>query len=234
MTGGFITDNKTKQNGGAVIGYCRLGQQCAQINISGGTISNNTAEENGGAFFIQGTNSAVYSTLTISDNALIDGNIANKNGGGIYGIAYSKFFIQGGTISNNKSNMSSGIGGGVVVFNNSTVNMTGGNIVGNSGWHGYGMAVMNNSIATMNGGTIANNNGVSGAVALFNNNAGQVSQFILNGGTIRNNISTESGDSAGPIGAWNGSGTSTYTYKSGVVCGNTPKTSYETHNTCPN
>jgi hypothetical protein len=49
-------------------------------------------------------------------------------------------------------------------------------------------------------------------------------KFTLSGGTIKNNKAS----SNGRISAYG-----TYTYNSGVVCGNTPTNSYETATTCP-
>lgn len=79
----------------------------------------------------------------------------------------------------------------------------------------------------MTGGIIKENTCKErGAVTLWNN-----STFILDGGIIRNN---QSALSDGGLFKATGTIESTYTYKSGTFCENTPANQYETSTTCPN
>ena len=230
INGGIIRNNKSHNGGGVFVSTNTDGNFTFSFN--GGVISNNNASNKGGGIYIAGSNSNAnrYPILTVSNNALIDGNEA-INGGGIFTGLYSKLIIQGGTISNNRVSMTTGGGGGIHVSHNSAFTMTGGEIIKNSGWHGYAVMIANNSSFIMSGGSIANNTGVSGAVATWNDYIGNVCQITLDGGIIKNNSST--GQEYGGLGIWQGKGKSTYTYKSGIVCGNTPSSSYETHTTCP-
>ncbi len=95
---------------------------------------------------------------------------------------------------------------------------------------GAGLEVFNYSQVTMNGGEISNNTATSyggGVWIRGNEDADKSANLILNGGTIKNN---NAGIAHGGI--YNGV-SGTYTYKSGVVCGNKPSNSYETSATCP-
>ena len=80
-------------------------------------------------------------------------------------------------------------------------------------------------------GIIENNtSGNGGGVAVAANVSTGKSTIILDGGIIRNNKATTHGGLA----IYNSSSwVGTYIYKSGIVCGNTPTNTYETHAKCP-
>ena len=155
MYGGKITNNHVDvaQNFGGG-GVCL--HSGANFTMYDGEISSNTSAEDGGGVFAIGSNSFVMQGGTISDNkaterggglalyndtfelsgGIIRDNTA-ANGGGVYG---SDIFLTISGLTEIKDNMAA-YGGGVYV-NSGTVNMSGGEITGNSvGENGTGGGV---------------------------------------------------------------------------------------------
>ncbi len=178
----------------------------------------------GGGVRSDGTTDSKENTILVVNGATITNNMS----GGAVGIYTSNatFELIDGVISNNSSNNNgSGDCGGISLTNCNSI-IRGGIITGNKGRHGFGIIVTGGSLI-MTGGTVSENSGVNGAVTVWNGGT-----FILDGGTIKNNTAT-----AANGGIWrnnnNASDRGTYTYRSGVVCGNKPSNSYETASTCP-
>jgi len=94
----------------------------------------------------------LYSGVTLRDN--ISSTLPfNDNGGAVF-VNGGKFFMFGGTITNNRPFMN---GGGVFVSGGAEFNMFGGVISGNTTWNGGGVFGEANSIISMYGGEISGN-----------------------------------------------------------------------------
>ena len=196
-------------------------------------LSNNTTIKNGYNNATEGGAIKITSegkvkdenTVLIIDGATITNNIAKASGGGISGSGVTINFISGNITNNSMlSSSTHGDGGGIHTWG-SNLNISGGIISGNKGRHGSAI-IASQSTVTITGGIVENNQAVNGAVIIWNN-----STFILDGGTIKNNKSSSAN---GGIWVNTQSPTGKYTYKSGVVCANTPSNKYETSATCPN
>ena len=180
MTGGEISGNTSggNYNGGGIYA------SNAVLNISGGKITGNTSS--GGGWNGTGGGIAAYSTkIYISDNAEISNNTAS-NGGAIR-INSGAVYISGGKITGNKAtynvNNSTYGGGAIAATGGATLEMTGGEISGNTTASvGGGILAISNSKVTISGGKITGNSstgssanwayggggiGVQGAVLTF-------------------------------------------------------------------
>ncbi|MBQ9973582.1 MAG: right-handed parallel beta-helix repeat-containing protein, partial [Oscillospiraceae bacterium] len=123
------------------------------LTIEGGTITGNgrAQADNGGGVYTK-----MPFTMT---GGIISNNYAKETGGGIY-IGGNTATISGGTIKGNTTGgTSSGHGGGgVYVINKGAVlNMTGGEIIDNTGYRGGGVYAYYWGIFNMSGGTISGN-----------------------------------------------------------------------------
>ncbi len=195
------------------------------LTMNGGTISECSSPSGGTAIFVfydhqEGDNYEDNKTGTFILN---DGYIVNNTGGNIIWTA-GIIKLNGGIISNNTSTSNSiianygemTISNGIIEKN--SVNIGGGSIIACANYLKRYCSI------EMTGGRISENTADSSTIEV-----GNLSIFILNGGSIMNNLS---------INKYGGINinvdTGKYTYKSGVVCGNTPANEYETSSTCPN
>ena len=197
------------------------------VNVSllfGATLQNNnrTSGWGGGLQVYTGESEVDPNTIVTIDGATITNNIGA--GGGALDINGATLVMNSGTIANNKTANVNTLDCGGLSLANSNATINGGLISNNKGRHGSALMATNSDVV-MTGGSISNNSGVRGAVAIWNG-----SSFTLDGGTIRNNTASADG------GIWINTiekPYGTYTYKSGVVCGNKPSNSNETSSTCP-
>jgi hypothetical protein len=109
--------------------------------------------------------------LTMEDGVTItrnvnDGPINDDDDGGGVNLDGGTFYMEGGTISGNKT---TDRGGGVYIVMNSTFKMNGGSIQGNRGKGGISFVTQNNRQVNfiMSGGTIKDN--IDGAIYLISN-----------------------------------------------------------------
>lgn len=218
LNGGTISNNHATQDGGGI----RVGVGTATIN--GGTISNNHATQNGGGISIISVGSATIK------NGNINNNSTKGKGSGIY-VCGTLTIENGSIINNHTEDEGGGIYANGISNKNCTVTIKGGMISKNTAVQVGGVSIVHGATVTMTGGVISKNEATTnvGGVSLWNG-----SKFILDGGTIRNNKS----QTVGGIRLHNEFisdtvAANTYTYKSGIVCENTPANSYETHTTCP-
>lgn len=145
LNGGSICENKAKKGAGVII------EPGGFLTVNGGSISNNTnsGNDNGGAVYIHAsTEVGGLGGTMIMNGGVISGNVAGA-GAGVYidgeNSAASVFTMNGGVIKDNIAQGYHG-GGGIMVCDNSTFNMTGGIITHNttkenyqaSGEGGYG------------------------------------------------------------------------------------------------
>lgn len=148
-----------KQNGG-VLNIGRATITLKDIIITGGYKTGTTG---GGGVYISG------GTLTLEAGAVITGNKADNNGGGIYGD-----IISGAEIILNP---------GCEISNNTSLNYGGGIAAGNTG---MGVNI------TMKGGTIKNNSALKGGGVYATNNINGYHIQLL-GGSITENIANDVG-----------------------------------------
>ena len=179
MTGGEISQN-TAESGGGVYVYGDGASYKRTFKISDVKISNNKATNGGGIY--------VNSTIELYENAIISGNQATQEGGGVYEFN-GALKMYGGEISQNTA---AGTGGGIGMGSYyGTVTMTGGKISQNKGTSGGGVYAGERTFY-MSGGTISNNEATTG-------NGGGVCQtggsgtFTMSGGEISNNTAAGSG-----------------------------------------
>ena len=215
LNGGTISNNHVTQNGGGI----RIGTGTATIN--GGTIISNQSDKAGGGIFVD------YEGSVIIKNGNISNNLAKEKGAGISAIGVVT--LENAKIINNHTEDE---GGGIYAKGQKCViTIKGGTISNNKATQGGGVSIVHGATVTMTGGGISENEATTnvGGISLWNG-----SKFILDGGTIRNNKSqTIGGIRLNNEFISDTVAANTYTYKSGIVCENTPANSYETHTTCP-
>ena len=200
------------------------------LTMNGGSISGNNTNAGGTAIFVFGDHQEGDNVENNKQGTLIlnNGTISNNRGGN--GIIWSAgtMRINGGTINNNFSSRFS------ILFSAGEFVMTNGTISNNTlesneelgGIVACTQYINIKGTMLMTGGIIENNkSNVTGGI-----HVGSTSEMALtlDGGSIMNNTST------GYFGGIEEFYPDTYTYKSGVVCGNTPANQYETSATCPN
>ncbi len=224
--GGFLV-----KNGGALLGGGRISNNTAEYGgaiyaeagatVSGDwTISGTTASVNGGGVYIEGgtanfgtlkitgataagNGGAIYvanGAVTVADLQLSSNSCAGKNGGGLY-IEDGSFEMNGGLVSNNKSDNGAGVymAGGTFDMNRGTIydntaTSSGGGIYladgtfnMNAGTVGYPL-VQTSSSSIMSGGFAYYNQAVEGGGVFVKGGA-----FNINGGLISCNYASESG-----------------------------------------
>lgn len=148
----------------------------------------------------------VEGTATLNKDAVLQNNVV-KSGGGTGGAVTVRqggsLTINGAVIKNNANNGENG--GAIKVYGDTTLVMNSGEIYGNYAIkHGGAIQIWGNhegnkipAVFTMNGGTIHNNKAgvVGGAIAVSD-----YSSFIMNGGEIKNNATTDSSKRGGGVG----------------------------------
>ena len=180
LNGGTITGNKAANRAGG------FGTGGGTIVVNGVTISGNEAKE-GGATYINRTSATsngetVYypSNVTINEGALITGNKAQTNCGGVLCASIGTVVtMNGGEISKNTAEN----GGGIMTWSESTFVLKGGKITGNKVTSGGGGAyISTNSHFKMEGGSISGNTAkTAGGIYFLRSDAD------LTGGSISNN-----------------------------------------------
>ena len=254
---GTLTLKNITINGNDVPSQDSMINVASEVYMEEGTLITkaNNVNDWGGGFSVNG------GTLTMNGGTISDckytGGAAvfvfgdHQEGDNYEGNKEGTFIMNGGLITNNNSAYTIW-SAGILQFNGGTINnnivnrygiiytagptnITNVNIINNknistiSNGGNISVIICTSRLSlfcdmTMTGGTIMNNQILNGpAVSVFNN-----ASFTLDGGKIMNN--TSSGDVAGGIFVRSGS---QYTYKSGVVCGNTPANEYETSAICP-
>lgn len=209
MEKGTFSGNTANTNGGAV---CISG---GTFEIKDGTFSENSASGVGGAVYdkngtlkmsggeIKGNNAPYGGGICVKENATftmengtISKNVSSDNGGGVYvdgigdeGASFSPTFtMTGGAISENTANY----GGGVYVYLNGTLKMSGGEISDNTASNNGGAVYINNNASfTMEGGIISRNESISsngGGIYIYTNGT-----FTMKNGTVGGNKAYSSG-----------------------------------------
>lgn len=209
MYGGEIADNSAKSGGGV---YIAAG---CTMNLRGGTIRNNEATDKfGGGIRNLGT-------LNMTGGS-IEGNTATERGGGIYQEgAGSVGVYQAGQIKDNT--ILGDIGGGLFITDG-TAKLSGTVISGNKVPEmatGAGVVAGGKATVTMSAGEISGHTAKNGAGVVVMGG----SQWIMTGGTIKNNQAVcDSNGKGGEGGGIYVAKNSYLTISGGSISGNTAQT----------
>lgn len=179
-----IADNRATNGYGGGIAAASVSDPRVSITVKGGTISDNMAKSTGGAINLNG------SKLNMSGGS-ISGNIAGTAGGGIY-LIKSTATLSGGRIS---SNVSYKNGGGVSTGANTTLNLCGATISGNSsideeGCGGGILVLGKGSVLNFSSGTISGNKVPKSGAGLY---MAKNTTLNMSGGTVSENEAGVSG-----------------------------------------
>ena len=206
MTGtAIIQDNEATGSNGYACGggvYVNVGEftMNGDAIIQGNEAAGRIDYAGGGGVYVNGGGE-----FTMNDSAIIQKNNASTDetskaaaGGGVYLTGGGTFSMVGNAkIQENKVTGSNGYaGGGVVVYENCTFNMSGGIISGNSANNGGGVYVDSNGEFTMEGGTIGGTE------------ANSANEADLGGGVYVNGTFTVNGNGT-PVITGNSSNTAT-------------------------
>jgi hypothetical protein len=193
LVGGTYSNNTSSAEGGAL----RVQTSSATTSITGGLFSNNMANggNGGGAIFVQG-NTTVTNT-TIRDNTCA---VASGGGGGIWvqGGPTGALTMTGSTVSGNRVENSTAVGGGV--FSQGILTIVNSTIHGNRAGTGGGLAfVIGSATGTITHSTITNNSAFSalasgGGVVITGSGTLSIGNSIVAGNSL------ESGGSGPDIG----------------------------------
>lgn len=182
MNGGFIRNNKTRNDGGGV------SVTGGQFIMNDGTVSGNKAESShssGGGVVLHG-----QSSQFIMRGGIISGNTARRYGGGVV-MTGGLFNMENGDISGNTVHNDNGVDGmgGGVYNQGGSFNMTNGNISGNTARnHGGGVYIQGGfdmRYGNITGNTVENPDGNGGGVYVGKGTEGGV--FTMSGGNISGN-----------------------------------------------
>jgi len=195
MTGGTILDNQLIAQSTAFGGGFHA-RSNATVEMTGGYVIGNIARNRGGGGVITAGATLDMTGGTIEGNhgGIFDASIdmASRGGGGIYiGNYPSVVNISGSALIYN--NTTDGIGGGIIVRNDASLNMSGGTIESNTATlHGGGVAVQSGANFTMSGtALIYDNEAATNGGGVFV--TGADSEFSMSGGTIENNDASVGG-----------------------------------------
>ena len=178
MNGGSITHNTALSTGRGGGGVWVMGGFFTTANPAGNitakTISHNRTKGHGGGIGAQGREAGGFTgtgAVTIAEGTVIEGNEAGIDGG-----------IQ----------LLGGLGGGLLLNDQASLNMSGGEILDNyAARDGGGIALWNTSAATISAGEIRGNrtDGDGGGFILNTNN----NRLTMTGGTIKDNLANNGG-----------------------------------------
>ena len=207
MTGGTIEDNTASRRGGGVFvsaGVFTMSGADTLIHLN--SVTGNTGSgQSGGGVSIEGVNSK----FTMYDGVIAD-NEAIRQGGGVNIDLGAQMTMYGGSITRNRSHDGpAGVRinrGETDLLPLSRLDMHGGSITHNYAYTGNGGGVgVWNSIFEMSGDSLIAYNSAphGGGVIATGDTSGEVYNFIMHGGTIRNNVAREAhhdvGSAAGGV-----------------------------------
>ena len=156
MNSGTIQDNLNTNHGGWGGAGVRVFGTGSTFTMNDGTITGNISAQQGGGILVN-----AGATFTMN-GGLIEDNTSNHGGGVRISGAFSSFTMTGGTINSNNT-IGNGNGGGVLVDDFATFNMSGGSITGHTiGGQGGGVNVNTHGVFAMTGGTISGNTAIRG------------------------------------------------------------------------
>lgn len=237
MTGGTVKGNSSSSGGGLTV--------FTNATLTGGSIEGNTANDGAGIYAY--TPASRSSTLTLDGAVSLTANEAARAGGGVYvertalnmlggsvqgnsavdnggGIVFgggTVSAIQGGSVAGNRVTGSTDGGGGLRLYSNTTVNLSGGEIRDNTAVHTGGGVTMSGQL-NMTGGIISGNSatgtaqgqGGGGGIRMYTK-----AVMVASGGTISGNT----GRFAGGVwvgGAFNNESAAQFTMSGATISGN--------------
>ena len=206
IDGGVIEGNSAYELGGGLYaGICEL-------DMSGGVIEGNDSYQGAGIYF-GGNWSADDNeyTITISGDALIQNNISENSGGGLY-LYFSKLVMNGGAFIGNEAK--EGYGGGILAYNTCVVTIKYGEISRNKAYYGGGACVRYSLPSYIAGGSFTFNSATEGGGIYVEDG-----ELTMSGGVVANN-SARSGGGIYLV------STSVFDMSGGIVTGNSAKSDY--------
>ncbi|GAA4012220.1 hypothetical protein GCM10022631_25090 [Deinococcus rubellus] len=236
LSGGTLENNRVTDDAGDSGGAVWAN---GDFTMTGGTVMGNSAPYGGGL--------ALFRDASITGGTIEANQARTKSGGGI--LAYTptsrpapSVLTFGGTATV-KDNTAGDSGGGVLV-DRTTLTMTGGTVTGNTAVNSGGGIGLNNTDSTIQGGVISNNtvSGLTdggGGIRIFSTSkltlsGGEISgnttartgggvlvggEITMTGGTIKNNVVTDSAAHQGGGGVRLYAGTK-MTASGGTISGN--------------
>lgn len=206
IDGGVIEGNSAYELGGGLYaGICEL-------DMSGGVIEGNDSYQGAGIYF--GGNWRADDneyTITISGDALIQNNISEYSGGGLY-LDFSKLVMNGGAFIGNEAK--EGYGGGILAYNTCVVTIKYGEISRNKAYYGGGACVQYSLPSYIAGGSFTFNSATEGGGIYVEDG-----ELTMSGGVVANN-SARSGGGIYLV------STSVFDMSGGIVTGNSAKSDY--------
>lgn len=176
-----IADGKIAENESGNIGGGLYLYTCV-LDATGGEIAGNKSYQGAGMYF---GGDWEYDdndyTFTFGGDALLKGNTADAEGGGMY-VDYAKLVMNGGVIEENSSQE----GGGVYIVNTCTMTMTGGEIRNNEATKGGGGVYTVDCDVAISGGKISANSARSGGGLYVQSNS-----LTMSGGEVVGNKAQE-------------------------------------------
>ncbi len=182
LSGGQILSNTATKGGGVYINqttaaFTQTGASTIAHNIASGT----GLVDGGGGVYV------AYGSATLSGGQIVS-NTASNDGGGVY-VYYGSATLEGGQIVSNKANDA---GGGAFVFGSSaSLNVSRGQIVGNTARGGGGVYNRSGTLSLVN--TTVSRNAASSYAGggLWNQNSGAAS--VLTYTTVASNTALSGG-----------------------------------------
>ena len=175
-----IDNNTASSGGGGIFAYNGV-----QINANKASFNGNKAA-NGAGIYLYGQNNKVMAELT---DSFIDNNIASDWGGGIFAYNGAEVKANNTSISNNKG----GNAGGLLVWNNSSAELSNGSkVIGNTATKGNGGGVYAiNGTVTATDCDIIHNTATGNGGGIYSE---QRSTIDLRTGALYNNHAGTAGD----------------------------------------
>lgn len=189
MSDGSIVYNTAQTAGGGTLNGGGVSVTYGLFTLSGGTIAHNEAYNGGGVYLGYGTLVCRFNMI----GGIVEENYAFRSGGGIHAQTATSTVSLGDTVNQSnipmiRNNRSDNYGGGISMYNSSTLNMNDGEIYQNQASDaGGGIYLLNGSKAiianaTVRGNTAGSHGGgmyvatsatltVSGASTIINNSA---------------------------------------------------------------
>ncbi len=186
MNSGVLQNNNNTYGSGVKFGGAVLVETDGSFEMNGGTIQNNTAKVGGGV--------DCYGIMTMTGGTITGNTASNGPGGGICNRT-NPFVAENATISNNTAVGTGGAGGGV--HSNPGCTLTNVTISSNTAGLGGGLYIQDanktaagsNITATLNNCTISNNT----ATGKYGGGVWCNANFVMEGGIITGNKSTNQG-----------------------------------------
>ncbi|NJL06488.1 MAG: CSLREA domain-containing protein [Chloroflexaceae bacterium] len=190
--GGTLTvrDTIIRANTSTVRDGAGIASSGGSVGIEASSLVENQADANGGGLFVAAGTLSLRDTL-IEANRVLRGNSNQQRGGGIY-FAGTQAVFERITVRGNRTGQTSGLGGGIYLDRNTTVQLTESSISNNtaSGGLAKGGGLWNNGTLTITTTRIESNRADYQGGGLFSFGAGVIT---MNESTLSGNRADEGG-----------------------------------------